>query len=404
MYKIRQILVLIVFGCMVSKVSAGERYHYQPVIDIKPLFQQAIKDRAFPGGCIVAGTRDQVLIKKCFGYHTYNKGSPQGVDDLFDLASLTKVIGTTTAIMKLQEQRKLKLSDKVVQYLPEFSGPDQLHNTLKKTITIADLLRHRSGLRECQSIDKSHDAPLNQRWYCLFKTPLKYYPRQKVEYLDLNFIILGKIVERITRERLDQFLNRNVFEPLAMSNTAFNPDSRHSRIVPTCSEISAGIVHDPIARYLEGVSGHAGLFSTVTDLQHYAQMILNEGVYNNARFLQPDTIAFFTVRDPLLAQSTRALGWDTAYNPSESKVPHQFTAGHYIDADAIGHTGYTGTSLWISPKQGLYVILLTNRVFENSASAHQQRHRYWRQKITSAVWRNCGFTRQNALYREPLNR
>lgn len=402
MCAIRKMLLLIGFWCLAGNGVAAERYHFQSVVEINQLFQQAIKDRAFPGGCIIAGTQDHVIIKKCFGYHTYKKNTPVRVDDLFDIASLTKAIGTTTAIMKLQEQHKLKLSDKVVQYLPEFSGPNRLHSALKKTITLADLLRHRSGLREFNSINKMPDLTLNERLNCLFKTPLKYYPRQKMEYVDINFILLGKIIERVTRERLDQYLYHNVFVPLEMRNTSFNPDINHSRIVPTHSGTNAGIVHDPIARSLAGVSGHAGLFSSATDLQHFAQMILNDGVYNHSRFLQSGTLAGFTTRDPVLSQSTRALGWDTAYIPSDTTVPHQFTAGQYIDADAIGHTGYTGTSLWISRKQGLYVILLTNRVFENAHSAHQRRHRYWRQKITSAVWRNLGFTRQNALYREPL--
>jgi len=237
---------------------------------------------------------------------------------------------------------------------------------------------------------------------CLFKAPLKYYPRQKMEYVDLNFILLGKIVERITREPLGRYLQRTVFKPLAMSNTSFNPDSGRRRIVPTHLGMPVGIVHDPVARSLGGVSGHAGLFSTLTDLQHFAQMILNDGIYNHSRFLQPDTIAWFTDRDPVLPHSTRALGWDTAYIPFDTTQPHQFTAGQYIDADAIGHTGYTGTSLWISRKQGLYVILLTNRVIDNNDATCTQRHRYWRQKITSAVWRNLGFTQQNALYHEPL--
>jgi CubicO group peptidase (beta-lactamase class C family) len=151
-----------------------------------------------------------------------------------------------------------------------------------------------------------------------------------------------------------------------------------------------------------GVCGHAGLFSTLNDLQHFAQMMLNGGRYKNTAFLKKETIEKFSRRDDVFTDSTRALGWDTAYR-SDSLLPqHQFSAGYYIDANAIGHTGYTGTSIWISRKQGLYVILLTNRVFENADPTDHRRDRYWRQLITSAIWNNLGFTQQNALYHEAI--
>jgi CubicO group peptidase (beta-lactamase class C family) len=393
-------LVLILLCSLSCGALAAKDYHYKSAIDINKLFQRASADHAFPGGCVIAGTSDRVILKQCFGYHTYKKDIPDTINDVFDIASMTKVIGTTTAIMKLYEQHKIKLSDKVVLYLPEFSGPNPLHSVIKSTITIADLLSHRSGLQECNSIDRMGKATLKGRSQCLMQTPLKYYPRRKMIYADLNFILLSKVVERVSGENLDHYLNREVFRPLDMQQTSFHPSGNYRHIVPTSSAQRVGIVHDPIARNLGGVSGHAGLFSSANDLQHFAQMMLNAGRYNNTRIFQPETIDLFTQRNEVITDSTRALGWDTAYLPSISNVPHQFSAGNYIDANAYGHTGYTGTSIWISPKHDLYVILLTNRVFENAAPARQQAQLYWRQQITSAIWKNLGFSKQNSLYHE----
>lgn len=396
------IKILILSGLLLAfAVMADKPYRYLSPVPINTLFEQAIHDRAFPGGCLLVGTQDRVMIKKCYGYHTYRAEHAQGLDDLFDLASLTKVVGTTTAIMRLYEQHQLKLSDRVVEFLPEFTGPNDLHARLKATITIADLLAHRSGLHEPNDIGQMSAACLGQRWRCLLQTPLSYYPRRKMVYSDLNFILLGKIVEKITREPLDQYFQRTLFYPLAMHHTGFNPQEGFGKIIPTFSEHCVGIVHDPIARNLGGVAGHAGLFSTINDLQHFGQMLLNHGRYRNVAVLQRETIKLFSEPDALLPESSRALGWDTAFRPSIAKQQHQFSAGLYSDPGAIGHTGYTGTSLWISQRHGLYVVLLTNRVFAHTDARGQQRDRYWRQQIASSVWRQLGFKQQNGLYQEP---
>lgn len=391
---------MIITYLITSNVMAIQHYHYENKENINHLFQQAFRDHAFPGGCLIAGTASGVILKKCYGYHTYTKKIPDGVVDSFDLASLTKVIGTTTAVMKLYEQHRLHLSDKVIDYLPEFSGPNQLHTQIKKTITIEDLLTHRSGLQDPYPVDKMTCSTRSQRWDCLFQTPLKYYPKRKEVYSDVNFILLGKIVERITGKNLDEYLRESVFYPLEMFNTAYFPHDKACHIVPTFSEDCVGVVHDPIARAMGGICGHAGLFSTANDLQHFSEMIINNGRYKNKDFLKKDTLDLFFQRDEILNDSSRALGWDTAYNPDYDETPHQFSAGLYSDANAIGHTGYTGTSIWISRNKGIYVILLTNRVFLNPNPTRHARDRYWRQKITSAVWRNLGFTVQNPLYHE----
>ncbi len=393
-------LLIIISWFFTANAMAKKEYQYEARENINQLFQQAFREHAFPGGCLIVGTADHVILKKCYGYHTYKKETQDTLIDAFDLASLTKVIGTTTAIMKLYEQNRLELSDYVVDYLPEFSGPNQLHTQIKKTITIEDLLAHRSGLKDPNPVDQMTCSTMGQRWNCLFQTPLKYYPKRKEIYSDLNFILLGKIVERITGMNLDNYLTTAVFYPLEMYHSGFFPHEKACYIVPTFSEECVGVVHDPIARAMGGVCGHAGLFSTANDLQHFTQMILNNGRYKNKSFLNKETLDTFFERDALLAHSTRALGWDTAYNPDDSEEPHQFSAGYYSDASAVGHTGYTGTSIWISRKHGLYVILLTNRVFANPDPSHQSLDRYWRQKIASAVWKNLGFTQQNPLYHE----
>lgn len=391
---------MIITYLFTQNVIAIQNYHYEARENINHFFQEAFRDHAFPGGCLIAGTAKEVILKKCYGYHTYRKEIPDCVIDSFDLASLTKVVGTTTAIMKLYEQGKIHLTHKVIYYLPEFSGPNQLHTQIKNTITIQDLLTHRSGLQDPYPVDKMTCATQAQRWNCLFQTPLKYYPKRKEVYSDLNFILLGKIVERITGKNLDEYLRESVFSPLEMFNTGFFPHNKACNIVPTFSVDCVGVVHDPIARAMGGICGHAGLFSTANDLQHFSEMIINNGWYKNNEFLKKETLDLFFRRDDILQDSTRAMGWDTAYNPGHDETPHQFSAGFYSDANAIGHTGYTGTSLWISRKQGIYVILLTNRVFGNPNPTQHSRDRYWRQKITSAVWKNLGFTQQNPLYHE----
>lgn len=393
--------ILSIICCFIApNTIAIKNYHYVARENINHLFQQAFQDHAFPGGCLIVGTTDLVISKKCYGHHTYKRKIADSTIDSFDLASLTKAIGTTTAIMKLFEQGHLHLSDKVVDYVPEFSGPNELHSQIKKTITIEDLLTHRSGLQYPFPVERMTNSTIEQRWKYLFQTPLKYYPKRKEVYSDLNFILLGKIVERITKQNLDNYLRISVFYPLEMMHTGFFPHEKTCTIVPTFSEESVGVVHDPIARAMGGVCGHAGLFSTANDLQHFAQMILNNGRYKNKLFLNKGTLDTFFERNTLLAHSTRALGWDTAYNPDDSETPHQFSAGYYSDPDAVGHTGYTGTSIWFSQKHGLYVILLTNRVFKNPAPTHRAADRYWRQRIASAVWKNLGFTQESPLYHE----
>ena len=275
---------------------------------------------------------------------------------LFDLASLTKVVATTTAAMLLTEQGKLALDDRVASYLPEFGqkGKDQ--------ITIRQLLSHSAGLegyRAYHQMDESmhsREAIIDS----IMAEPLKYEPGTQSEYSDLGIITLYLMIEEITGEPFEDWTEQHIFEPLRMDDTGFRPAlETDTTVVPTERDkyfrerLIQGEVHDETAWLLGGVSGHAGMFSTADDLAHFAYMLANEGNIYGKNFLDAGTIEEFTTP----VQGTRALGWDT-------KSPEGYsTAGDLFSNQSFGHTGFTGTSLWIDPEADLFAILLTNRVY-----------------------------------------
>ena len=409
--------LLLLMSVSENQASVG-KHHYKERISIKHLFDEARAYQAFPGGCVAVGDEQHHYVKRCYGWQTYAKRITDKNNSLFDLASLTKIIATTTAIMLLYDAHKLALTDKVVDYLPVFKGPNPTQTKLKAQITLEQLLTHSSGL------------PADNYVYsfkALYQTPVVVYPGQRQIYSDINFILLAKIVERITHQPFAKYVKVKIFEPLRMHETGFKPDADlRARAVPTeylpgQHRFLKGVVHDPTARHLGGVAGHAGLFSTLNDLTHFAQMLLHEGQYQGRQLIRAQTIRLFTRRAKLLADSSRALGWDTAYQPqavlpdaakghvhfdpgSLTKyyaLPHQFSAGQYIDAEGFGHTGYTGVSLWLSRKHGLYFIILTNRVFPLLTESRRSVTYYWPQRIASALWRNLGFTQRNQLYALP---
>lgn len=395
-------------------ISAQTTHQYHSSISLPSLFNQAIADHAFPGGCIIAGSKNKIFVDQCHGYFTYDKKKKMQTKDLFDLASLTKVVATTSAIMKLYQQHKIHLNDKVVKYLPQFKGPTLEQTRLKAQITIKDLLAHTSGLPPDNNV---------KTWKGIYSTPVVEFRDHETIYSDLNFLLLGKIVEKVSGMSLAAYTKKTIFKPLGMKNTTFLPNSSYkNRIIPTSlishkNKIKNDIVDDPLSFVLGGDAGNAGLFSTSEDLAKFCQMMLNNGKYHGKKIFKPSTIALFTKRANILPNSSRALGWDTVYNPKALlpikdraplnfptkqfyEAPHQFTAGLYIDSNAYGHTGYTGTSIWISPKNNIFVVLLTNRVYP-FANDKNTIEKYWRQRINSAVWKNLGFHKKNLLYREP---
>ena len=324
--------------------------------NIDRVIERGIRAGGYPGAAVVVGRKGAAVWEKGFGRlgWTGDAGSVVPERTIYDLASLTKVVGTTTAVMILFDEGKLHLDDRVVQYIPEFGGG------AKDNVTIRMLLEHRSGLPAGRDLWRMASTPEEARAAAI-STPLFAPPGQYVEYSDLGADMLGFVVEAISGEKLDQFLQTRVFGPLGMSDTRFRPDgSLRGRIAPT--ELNPprgyplrGEVHDENAYALGGVAGHAGLFSTASDLAVFAQMLLNGGSYNGTRIVADSTVKLFTRR----AAATRALGWDTCGGKG--------SCGTYFSPTAYGHTGFTGTSLWIDPEREMFVVLLTNRVHDARA-------------------------------------
>jgi CubicO group peptidase (beta-lactamase class C family) len=318
---------------------------------IDRIVMRGINAGGYPGASVVIGRNGYAVFQKGFGKLGWTTSSARVTADrsIYDLASLTKVVGTTTAAMVLFDQGRLDLEAPVSTYLPAFSGG------WKDSVTVRHLLTHRSGLPAGRDLWRIARTPDEAR-AAVLSTNLECKPGQCYIYSDLGADVLGFVVEAIAGESLDVFLHDKVFEPLGMNDTFYRPaDSLTYRIAPT--EISPprgyplrGEVHDENAYALGGVAGHAGLFSTAADLSIFAQMMLNGGLYNGVRVLSDTTVALFTHR----AAGTRALGWDTADGDGGS--------GKFLDSRAYGHTGYTGTSIWIDPERQMFVLLLTNRV------------------------------------------
>ncbi len=319
---------------------------------------RGIKAGGFPGAAVVVGRKGSAVWEKGFGRIDWATSSSRvsATETIYDLASLTKVIGTTTAVMILYDEGRIKLDAPVVTYLPEFTGG------YKDSVTVRQLLEHRSGLPADRDLWRMAHSPAEARQIVL-EAPLECKPGQCYIYSDLGAITLGMMVERVTGQGLDVFLHERVFAPLGMVNTFFKPaDSVKSRVAPT--EVSPprgyplqGEVHDENAYALGGVAGHAGLFSTASDLSIFAQMILEGGEYKGVRIVSDSAVKLFTTR----AAGSRALGWAMADG--------QWGSGRFMSEGSFGHVGYTGTSLWIDPEREMFVILLTNRV--HAARARQ---------------------------------
>ncbi len=312
---------------------------------------RGISAGGYPGAAVVVGRKGAAVWKKGFGRLSWDTSDERVTADetIYDLASLTKVVGTTTAIMVLFDEGKLDLDAPVSRYLPDFQGEG------KDAVTLRLLLEHRSGLPADRDLWRLPHDPAATKLSVL-GTPLVCKPGDCYIYSDLGAITLGMVVEAVSGRSLDLFLAERVYEPLGMHNTFFRPaDSLKARVAPT--ELTPprgyplrGEVHDENSYALGGIAGHAGLFSTAADLSIFAQMMLNGGVFNGTRVLSDSTIKYFTQR----AAGSRALGWAMADG--------QWGSGRFLGDHSYGHVGYTGTSLWIDPDAQMFVVLLTNRV------------------------------------------
>ena len=344
-------ILFISFGCAQQK-SEDEKFDFTGVDSI---IYNGITEKAFPGAALLINLDGKTIYKKGFGKFTYESDSPDvKPSTIYDLASLTKVIATTTAAMICIDRKYFTLDDKVEKFIPDFKAND------KENITIRNLLLHNSGL---PAWEKFYDKNLtkDQILSDIYSSKLEYKTGSKTVYSDLGMIVLGKVIEKVTNSSLDKFCKKEIFEPLGMNDTYFNPpDSVKYKIPPTENDtywrnrLIKGEVHDETASLLGGVSGHAGLFSNVEDLAKFLLLILNKGIYKNKRIINSETVELFTKRQS--QESSRALGWDTKSETGSS-------AGNLFGTNSFGHTGFTGTSIWVDPDRNLFVVFLTNRVY-----------------------------------------
>ena len=343
---------------------------------IDALVTQAIAEKKTPGAVVVVGRGDTILYQKAYGNRAVTpQREPMTLDTIFDLASLTKVVATTTSVMMLVENGQIRLNDTVGSFIPEFAKYG------KERLTVRDLLTHTSGLRP--------DLDLGDPWVGS-QTAIKLASEEvltspaphRFVYSDINFELLGEIVARVSKMPLETFVHERVFGPLGMKDTSFKPASAlRSRIAPTeichpnevpcavdatvatagVNQPLRGVVHDPTARRMGGVAGHAGLFSTAADLTIFCRMLLNGGAVGPARILSPLTVSRMTSpAGPAAETNIRGLGWDfdSAYSANR---------GELLPLGSFGHTGFTGTSLWIDPATRLFVVFLANRVHPDGA-------------------------------------
>jgi uncharacterized protein YbbC (DUF1343 family)/CubicO group peptidase (beta-lactamase class C family) len=331
---------------------------------IEPLVRQAISEKKLPGAVVLIGRGDRTIYQKAIGNRALVPSTePMTIDTIFDLASLTKVVATTTSVMMLVEEGKIRLNDRVATFIPGFERYG------KADITIRHLMTHVSGLRPDVDLGDTWSGSETAIGIAIEEVPTAPAGDRFV-YSDINYFLLGDIVRRVSGQTLDRFAHDRIFEPLGMKDTMFlPPSSLTSRIAPTekCTPLGwpcegadmsmlRGVVHDPTARRMGGVAGHAGLFSTAADLAVFCRMLLDGGVAHGVRILSPLTVAKMTTPSTSLTErNVRGLGWDidSAYSSNR---------GELLPLGSFGHTGFTGTSLWIDPATRMFVVFLSNRV------------------------------------------
>ncbi|MGH9160861.1 MAG: exo-beta-N-acetylmuramidase NamZ domain-containing protein [Vicinamibacteraceae bacterium] len=358
----RGLLVLLVIAA--GPASVKGQVDEQRLERIDELVEHAIAERQLPGAVVLIGRGDDTIYKKAFGDRALQpEVEPMEEDTIFDMASLTKVMATTTSVMRLLEEARLHLHDRVATYIPEFAKYG------KEEITIRHLLTHTSGLRP--------DLDLAFEWrgsdeairLATEEVPVAR-PDERFIYSDINFFLLGDIVRRVSGQTLDRYAREHIFEPLGMDDTMFLPPPElRERIAPTqlCTPFGwpcrgpnqrmlRGVVHDPTSRRMDGVAGHAGLFTTAEDVERFARMLLNGGRRGDTRILSPLTVRMMTrLQTPPTEPNARGFGWDIDSTFSRNR-------GALLPLGSFGHTGFTGTSLWVDPATRLYVIFLSNRV------------------------------------------
>lgn len=357
------VFLLLLLICTSGTVAQSKLENPQAdFTEIDNIINQGIQDTAFPGAVVLISKDGENLYEKAYGNFTYDKNSNKvKVNSIFDLASLTKVTATTTAAMICVDRGLFSLDDKVAKYISEFGA------NKKEEVTIKNLMLHNAGLVAWKPFFKTEIKTADELLNYIYNSELQYEPGTKTVYSDWGFITLAKIIEHVTGNTLDEFCKEEIFEPLGMRRTMFNPSAKlKDEILPTEEDkywrnrLVQGTVHDETSDMLGGVAGHAGLFSTAGDLAKLLQMLLQKGNCNGKQFVKPETVNEFIKQQSSL--STRAIGWDT-------KSDKNSTAGNLLSKVSYGHTGFTGTSAWTDPTRNLIIIFLTNRVYptrENS--------------------------------------
>lgn len=362
----RKLFLLFILTAILNSASS------QDFKEIDNLIFSAIRDKSFPGAQLVVGNEKGIIYANSYGTYTYDEDSPQVTNEsIFDLASVTKAVAATSAIMRLFEDKKIWLYDLVSEYIPGFDTNG------KSNIRIINLLLHNSGLPAWLPFYKTCKNKSDVLNEIHFITPV-YETGTNFVYSDLNMVILGEIVEIISGKSLDKFCKENIFEPLNMTNTYYIvPEEKIELCLPTENDTYwrmrqlKGEVHDETASLLNGVSGNAGLFSTANDLYKFMRMLLLEGKYEDEKFAPPypvfnelfkkETVEQFTeIYLTSKYSNTRALGWDTKQPPVGN---YESQCGTLISDNCFGHTGYTGTSLWCDKDRKIIIIFLTNRIY-----------------------------------------
>jgi CubicO group peptidase (beta-lactamase class C family) len=330
------------------------RLEREKLAQAERLVQAEIRRGAFPGAALAAGRGGRLELLTGIGNAEWGKYEVDAERTVYDIASLTKVVATTSAVMLLVEDGKLDLDAPVSRYLPEFSGG------AKDRVTIRHLLTHTSGLPAGAATPGTPAQALR----ALIRTPLGSAPGENMVYSDVGFVVLYAAAEKAAGEPLDELLQRRVFKPLGMISTGYLPGGEAcDRCSPSYRKGDGtpvrGKVHDPTARKLGGVAGNAGLFSTAADLARFAAMLAEGGELEGVRIFSQETIRQFTTRQQ--DAGNRALGWETPKQRGGS-------SGGQVSRKAFGHTGFTGTSMWIDPERGTWTVLLANRTFDPHAS------------------------------------
>ena len=361
------LLLIVILTLNLSVYAQNNAYQLN---DVDRVINKAIEDEAFPGAVVLVWKDGKTIFEKAFENYTYDPESQKVYPHtLYDLASLTKVIATTTAAMICYDRELFSLDDKVVKYIPEFGVNG------KENITIKNLLLHNSGLpawKKFYGRNLNCDDVINE----IYSSELEYKIGEKTVYSDLGIITLGKIIEKVTGKSLAYFYVDEIYHPLGMEFSFFSPPDFPFFLKELCAPTEIdnywrmktlqGEVHDETSAMLNGVAGHAGLFSNASDISKLLSVLMNKGKLNDEQFIKQSTVELFTKR--YSEESTRALGWDTKSDSGSS-------AGIYFSKNSFGHTGYTGTSIWADPERNLFVVFLTNRVYPTRENTKIQKVR-----------------------------